>query len=281
MARVVGGIGSSHAPSMAHAYDRKWSDKPEWRPLFEGSIPARQWLLEKCRPDAMVIFYNDHLNRFFFDTYPTFAIGVGDELPLADEGWGRRPLPDFRGHSDLAWHITRSLVADEFDLTVCQEMEIDHGILAPLPFLCEPQTRGWPCPIVPFPINVIQHPLPSAARCWKLGRSVRKAIETYAADLRVVVMGTGGMSHQLNGKRFGFLNPAWDNEFLDLLEKSPQQLTGLSAEDYMRRGGCESVELIIWLAMRGALSERVKVVHRNYCAPMLTGYGLLVLEEPH
>jgi hypothetical protein len=279
MARIVGGIGSSHAPSMAHAYDRKWSDKPEWQPLFEGSVPARRWLLESARPDAMVVFYNDHLNRFFFDAYPTFAIGVGEQLPLADEGWGRRPLPDFKGHPELAWHITRSLIADEFDLTVCQEMEIDHGILSPLPFLTEPEKHGWPCPIVPFPINVIQHPLPSARRCWKLGQALRRAISSYKEDLRIVVMGTGGMSHQLNGKRFGFLNPAWDNEFMDLLSESPEALAKLTANEYMTRGGCESVELILWLAMRGALSERVNVVHRNYYAPMLTGYGLLVLEE--
>ena len=279
MARIVGGIGSSHAPSMAHAYDHAWSGKPEWAPLFEGSAAAKRWLLEECRPDAMVIFYNDHLNRFFFDAYPTFAIGVGDELPVADEGWGKRPFPDFRGHSELAWHITRSLVADEFDLTVCQEMEIDHGILSPLPYLTAVEKGEWPCPIIPFAINVIQHPVPTAKRCWKLGRAVRKAIENYEKDLRVVVVGTGGMSHQLNGKRFGFLNPEWDRQFLDLLEKDPAALTELSAEEYMRRGGCESVELIIWLAMRGALSEQVRLVHKNYYAPMLTGYGLLALEE--
>jgi hypothetical protein len=279
MARIVGGIGSSHAPSMAHAYDHQWSDKPEWKPLFEGSVPARQWLLEIAKPDVMVIFYNDHLNRFFFDAYPTFAIGVAESLPLADEGWGRRPLPDFKGHPELAWHITRSLIADEFDLTVCQEMEIDHGILSPLPFLTEPERRGWPCPIIPFAINVIQHPLPTARRCWKLGQAVRKAVQGYKGDLRVLVVSTGGMSHQLNGKRFGFLNPKWDNEFLDLLEAQPETLAGLTAEAYMERGGCEAVELIIWLAMRGALSPRVKRIHRNYYAPMLTGYGLLALEE--
>ena len=279
MAKIIGGIGSSHAPSMAHAWDHKWADKPEWKPLFEGSEPARRWLLDTCRPDVMVVFYNDHLNRFFFDAYPTFAIGVGADLPLADEGWGKRPLPDFKGHPDLAWHITRSLMADEFDLTVCQEMEIDHGILSPLPFLTEPERRGWPCPIIPFAINVIQHPVPTAKRCWKLGRSLRKAIHSYPKDLRVLVMGTGGMSHQLNGKRFGFLNPEWDNEFLDLLASAPDELIKLTAEDYMRRGGVESVELIIWLAMRGALSDRVRVAHRNYYAPMLTGYGLLALEE--
>jgi protocatechuate 4,5-dioxygenase, beta chain len=279
MARIVGGIGSSHAPSMAHAYDHQWSDKPEWKPLFEGSVPARRWLLEAAKPDAIVIFYNDHLNRFFFDAYPTFAIGVSETLPLADEGWGKRALPDFKGHPDLAWHITRSLMAEEFDLTVCQEMEIDHGILSPLPFLTEPEKRGWPCPIIPFAINVIQHPLPTARRCWKLGQALRRAVQSYPQDLRVVVVGTGGMSHQLNGKRFGFLNPEWDNEFLDLLETRPDALAALSAEDYMARGGCESVELIIWLAMRGALSPEVRRIHRNYYAPMLTGYGLLALEE--
>ena len=275
MARIIGGIGSSHAPSLAHAWDHNKQDDPEWKPLFDGYRPARSWL-DDARPDAMVIFYNDHLNSFFFNAYPTFAIGVGESLPLADEGWGRRDFPDFKGHPELALHMVQSLTEDEFDLTVCQELEIDHGVLSPLPFLT---STFWPAPIVPIPINVIQHPVPTARRCYKLGQAVRRAIESFPQDLRVVVMGTGGLSHQLNGQRFGFLNPDWDNAFLDLLSADPQQLAALKTSDYMRRGGVESVEMIIWLAMRGAMSDKVRQVHRNYLAPMLTGYGLLVLED--
>ena len=278
MATIVGGIGSSHAPSLAHAYDRKLGEAPEWKPLFDGYGPARDWLAA-AKPDVIVVFYNDHLNRFFFDAYPTFAIGTGDHLPLADEGWGKRPFPDMRGHPALAWHIARSMIEDEFDLTVCQEMEIDHGILSPLPFLCAVEREGWPAPVIPIAINVIQHPVPSARRCFKLGRALRRAIESFPAGLRVVVMGTGGLSHQLNGKRFGFMNPAWDNEFMDALAADPERLAALSTRDFMERGGVESVEMIIWLAMRGALGERVRTLHRNYFAPLLTGYGLMVMEE--
>ncbi len=275
MARIVGGIGSSHAPSIAHAYDKGLQGEPLWAPLFEGYGPAKAWL-ERVRPDAMVVFYNDHMNRFFFDAYPTFAIGVGDRHPLADEGWGKRDFPELPGHSTLAWHITERLIADEFDPTVCQEIAIDHGILSILPLLCD---TPWPVPVIPFAVNVIQHPLPSARRCWRLGQAMRRAVESFPEALRVVVVGTGGLSHQLHGERFGFVNPEWDNRFLDLVESDPLALTGYSHRELMALGGAESVEMIMWLSMRGALDSRVKRIHRNYYAPLITGYGLLVLEN--
>lgn len=275
MARIVGGIGSSHAPSIAHAYDKGLQKEPLWAPLFDGYGPAKAWLAQ-VRPDAMIVFYNDHMNRFFFDAYPTFAIGIGDRHPLADEGWGKRDFPDLAGHSGLGWHIARSLIADEFDPTLCQEISIDHGILSILPLLWD---APWPAPIIPFAVNVIQHPLPSARRCWRLGQAMRRAVESYPEDLRIVVVGTGGLSHQLHGERFGFVNPEWDNRFLDMIESDPLALTGYSHHEYMELGGAESVEMIMWLAMRGALDSRVKRVHRNYYAPLITGYGLLVLEN--
>ncbi len=275
MAKIIGGIGSSHAPSIAHAYDRKLHNDPEWKPLFDGYVPAKHWLAE-AKPDVIVVFYNDHVNRFFFDCYPTFAIGVGEDHPLADEGWGLRDFPPFKGAPDLAWHLTKSLIDQEFDLTICQEMEIDHGILSPLPLLTD---THWPAPIIPIPVNVIQHPLPTARRCYRLGQALRRAVESYAEPLRVVVMGTGGLSHQLNGRRFGFINPEWDDEFMRRLTDAAEGLTELSHEELMRRGGVESVEMIIWLAMRGALSKQVRLAHKNYYTPSLTGYGLLVLED--
>ena len=275
MARIIGGIGSSHAPSIAHAYDKKLQNDPEWKPLFDGYAPAKDWLAA-AKPDVIVIFYNDHLNSFFLNAYPTFAIGVAESHALADEGWGLRDFPPFAGAPELAWHITRSLVEQEFDIAICQELEIDHGILSPLPMLTD---RFWPAPIIPIPVNVIQHPLPTARRCYKLGQAVRRAIESFPEDQRVLIMGTGGLSHQLNGRRFGFINPDWDNEFLTRLTDAPDELADISHDELMRRGGVESVEMILWLAMRGALSERVKVAHRSYYAPVLTGYGLLVLED--
>jgi len=275
MARIIGGIGCSHAPSIAHAFDRDLQGDPEWQPLFEAFAPARPWLAA-ARPDVIVAFYNDHMNRFFLDCYPTFAIGVGAEHPLADEGWGLRDFPPFAGAPDLARHLTRSLVAQEFDLAICQDMTIDHGVVSPLPLLTDAR---WPAPLIPIPINVIQHPLPSARRCFNLGRAVRNAVGSFERDLRVMVLGTGGLSHQLSGRRFGFIAPDWDNEFMTRLVDDPASLTALDHDEYMRRGGVESVEMIIWLAMRGALADRVRAVHRAYYAPQLTGYGVLVLED--
>jgi hypothetical protein len=275
MARIVGGIGTSHAPSIAHAFDKGLRKEPLWAPLFDGYVPAKQWLAAQ-KPDLLVILYNDHMNRFFFDAYPTFALGVGDRHELADEGWGKRDFPALSGDSDFAWHLAESLVADEFDPTICQEIAVDHGILSILPLLCE---TPWPAPVVPLAVNVIQHPLPTARRLWKLGHALRRAVMSYEKDLRVVVIGTGGLSHQLHGECFGFVNPEWDNRFLDLLEREPETLTRYTHRQYMEWGGAESVEMIMWLGMRGALSPEVRCVHRNYYAPLITGYGLVVYED--
>lgn len=276
MPKIIGGIGTSHAPSLARAFDSGKRDDPEWADLFTQYDVAKQWLTE-VRPDAIVAFYNDHMNQFFFDAYPTFAIGVGDPHPIADEGWGKRDFPDLRGDPALANHIARSLVADDFDMTICQETQIDHGILSPLPFLTDDR---WAAPIIPIQINVIQHPLPSPLRCYRLGQAIRKAILSYAKDdMRVVVMGTGGLSHQVSGKRFGFINPEWDVEFMSRLATSPDELSRISHEELMLNGGVESVEVMMWMAMRGVLAPEVQVAHQYYAAPMLTGYGLLVLEE--
>lgn len=274
MARIVGGIGSSHAPSIAHAWDHGRRQDPQWAPLFAGYEPAKRWLAAQ-RPDLLIVIYNDHVNRFFFDAYPTFALGVGDRHGQADEGWGKRDLPDLPGDSAFGWHLARSLIEDEFDPTVCQDMVIDHGIYSILPLLCDPP---WPAPIVPIAVNVVQQPLPKPRRLTRLGQALRRAVESYPQDLRVVVMGTGGLSHQLQGAGFGFVNPAWDNEFLDLVETDPGVLAELDHDDYMARGGAEAVEIMMWLGMRAALPERVRRIHRNYCVPSITGCGLLVLE---
>jgi protocatechuate 4,5-dioxygenase beta chain len=274
MARIVGGLACSHAPSIAHSYDRKLQGDALWAPLYAGWQPAKQWLAALA-PDLVVVVYNDHMNRFFFDAYPTFALGAADRYPQADEGWGKRDLPDLAGHGAFSWHLAQSLVEDEFDPTICQEMTIDHGVLSALPLLTDVH---WPAPIVPIAVNVIQHPLPTPRRLFRLGEAIRRAVSAYPKDLRVLVLATGGMSHQLHGERFGFLNPDWDNEFMDKLESDPMTLTRLSHHDYMERGGAESVEIIMWLAVRGALGERVRRVHRHYYAPMLTGYGLVAFE---
>src|SRR5947207_1029173 len=196
MARIVGGIGCSHAPSLAHSYDGGLQNDPMWAPLFQGYAPAKEWL-NKLHPDLMVVVYNDHMNRFFFDAYPTFALGVSETHAQADEGWGKRDLPDLPGHAKFSWHFAQSLVEDEFDPTICQEMTVDHGILSVLPLLTD---NRWPAPLVPLAANVIQHPVPTPRRFFHLGRAIRHAVESYPEDLRVLVVATGGMSHQLHGE---------------------------------------------------------------------------------
>jgi protocatechuate 4,5-dioxygenase, beta chain len=274
MAKIVAGIGSSHVPSIGRAYDAQKQVDPVWKPLFDGYVPVKQWLQTEAKPDVAIVVYNDHGTDFFFDKYPTFAIGAADEYAIGDEGFGPRTLPPVPGDADFSWHIIKSLINDEFDITVCQEMKVDHGLLVPLPLLFghEPD---WGVKVVPVVVNVLLHPLPTAARCFKLGRAIRKAVDSYPKDLRVAIIGTGGMSHQLHGERMGHMNSQWDNDFLDKLEKDPGALTQLTHKDIMAAAGAEAVELIMWLVMRGALRDQVQRVHRNYYAPMTSGMGLV------
>ena len=277
MAHLIGGIGSSHAPSIAFAYDAGHQERAAWKPFFDSYIPVKNWLKEICA-DILVFVYNDHLNNFQLDTYPTFAIGLADSFAIADEGRGARAFPPVPGDAAFAAHLARALVADEFDLALCQEMNLDHGVMSILPLILD---TPWPCRIVPIAANVIVEPLPRPARCWRLGEAIGRAIATYDENLRIVVVSTGGLSHQLHGKSFGFVNPEWDNRFLDLLEAEPDRLARASHDDFIQRGGAESVEMMLWLSMRGALASqgnRLRRIQRNYHAPLLTGYGLLALE---
>ncbi|MGH7798926.1 MAG: class III extradiol dioxygenase family protein [Candidatus Binatia bacterium] len=278
MAQIVAGIGSSHVPAVGAAFDQGKQDTPEWKPLFDGYRPVMQWL-NQAHVDLAIFIYNDHGTDFFFDKYPTFAMGVGNEFAIADEGWGKRPLGPVPGDPEFSWHVAQSLIVEsEFDVTVCQEMALDHGLLTPLPLLWSHKPH-WAIKVLPIFVNVIQHPLPTARRLWKLGKALRKAVESYPKDVRVAVIGTGGLSHQLHGERFGFRNEQWDLEFMDRIVRDPESLVDISHHEYMARGGAEAVEMIMWLGMRGAMSAEVKLVHKNYYAPMLTGMGLLLLED--
>jgi protocatechuate 4,5-dioxygenase beta chain len=277
MARIVGGIGSSHAPSIAFAWDAGHGSRPAWKPFFDAYEPVRQWLRD-VRADTLVVVYNDHLNNFQFDNYPTFAIGTGDLHPLANEGKLPRLLDPVPGHSTLAWQLARGLVEQEFDLSLCQEMALDHGILSVLPLV---DTPPWSLRVVPLAVNVVLDPMPTPMRCWKLGQAIGRVISALPTDERVVVMATGGLSHQLHGPAFGFTNPAWDARFLDLLQHDPGLLATITHDELIERGGSESVEMMVWLTMRGALGVGVPArIQRFYDAPMLTGYGLLALQTP-
>jgi len=278
MARIVGGIGLSHVPSVGPAYDRGKQQDPAWKPLFDAYIPVREWLA-KLKPDVAIVVYNDHVADFPFARYPTFALGAADSYAIADEGFGTRPLPEVSGDADFSIHLCEKLIQDEFDLTVCQEMGVEHGFLVPMNLCFPSTTSGWPVKSVPLQVNVVQHPLPTARRCYKLGQAIRRAVENYSSDLKVVILGTGGMSHQLQGKRFGFMNEKFDQWFMDQLEKNPDSLAEISHQKIMEDAGAEAVELIMWLTMRGALSEKAKRVHRHYYAPMTTGMGLITFQD--
>jgi len=258
-------------------------DHPEWKPLMDGYLPMQRWLKAR-KPDVAILIYNDHVTSFFFDRYPTFALGVAAEHPIADEGFGPRPLPPVRGDADFAWHMAHALVEDGFDITVCQEMPLDHGALTPISALwpgrqTQPEL-GWPTAILPLAVNVLQFPIPTPRRLWQLGKALRVAVEAYPKDLDVVVLGTGGLSHQLHGERFGFKNEAWDQEFLDRLEHDPESLAALRVQDYVERSGAEGAEEIMWLAMRAALPANVRRLHRNYHGPLHTGFAQILFEDP-
>lgn len=277
MGRIVAGIGTSHVPSIGGAYDRGKTATPAWKPLFDAYVPVRQWL-QDLKPDVCIMVYNDHGADFFFDKYPTFAVGCADQYAIADEGFGVRPLPAIRGDLAFSQHLCRSLVYDEFDITVCQEMAVEHGFLVPMHLCFDPRADGWPVACVPVEVNVLQHPLPTARRCLRLGQAIRRAVESYPEDIKVAIVGTGGMSHQLTGPNFGAMNAAEDQDFLDRIEADPDSLAGLTHQQMMEKYGVEGIELIMWLVMRGALPGQVRRVHRNYYAPMTTGMGLITLE---
>jgi protocatechuate 4,5-dioxygenase beta chain len=276
MARIIGGIGTSHVPTIAMAFDKGKQDDPDWKPLFEGYALVAAWLKTK-RPDVLFFCFNDHATTFFFDHYPTFALGVSDRYRIADEGQGVRRIPPLRGHAPLSRHIARSLVDDEFDLTIFQDLPLDHGLHSPLTMMW-PSTPDWPGRVVPLVVNVLQHPLPKPARCYKLGKALGKAIRAYPEDLKVAVVGTGGLSHQLIGERAGFNDEAWDREFLELIDRDPERLARMSIEDFAQRGGNEGAEVIMWLIMRAALDEGARKVHESYYLPMTTAMAVALFE---
>jgi gallate dioxygenase len=277
MARIVGGIGASHSPTIGFAKDTGKQNDPAWKPIFDGFDAIRGWVHAR-KIDLMFTIYNDHITSFFFDHYSAFVLGIDDQYVAADEGGGPRDVAPARGHLGLSQHIAMAMVADEFDMSFFQGKPVDHGLLSPLSMLGD-SNGPWPGRIVPLQVGVLQLPVPSAKRMWKLGQTLRKAIESYPEDLNVAIMATGGLSHQVHGERAGFLNEAWDNEFLELLEKSPETLAGMRIAEYAAKGGMEGAEVIMWLIMRGALSKDVRLVHKQTYAPSVTNIATLVFED--
>ncbi|MGE4630321.1 MAG: class III extradiol dioxygenase subunit beta [Pseudohongiellaceae bacterium] len=278
MARITAGVASSHVPAIGVAVDLGKTQDQYWRPLFRGYEFTKQWIVKE-KPDVVLLVYNDHASAFGLDMIPTFAIGCGESFKPADEGWGARPVPEVQGCPDLAWHIMQSVIQEDFDLTVINEMDVDHGLTVPLSLMFG-QPEAWPCKVIPLAVNVVVYPPPSGQRCYNLGKALRRAVDSFDQDFNVQIWGTGGMSHQLQGPRAGLINKEWDKEFLDRLVNEPDELATMPHIDYLREAGSEGVELVMWLIMRGALNRDVKELHRFYHVPASnTAVGHLILEN--
>jgi len=283
MARITASVYTSHVPAIGAALDLKKDHEPYWQPLFKGYEYSKQWLKDN-KPDVIFLVYNDHATAFSLEMIPTFAIGTAAEFQPADEGWGPRPVPKVTGHPELASHIAQSVIQQDFDLTIVNKMDVDHGLTVPLSLMCG-QPEAWPCPVIPFAVNVVQYPVPSGQRCFNLGKAIRKAVESYDQDLKVQIWGTGGMSHQLQGPRAGLINRAFDNDFLDKLISNPQAAADIPHIDYVREAGSEGIELVMWLIARGAMADVAggaapKLAHRFYHVPASnTAVGHAILEN--
>ncbi|SLN71022.1 Protocatechuate 4,5-dioxygenase beta chain [Roseivivax jejudonensis] len=286
MAKLVGAVTTSHVPSIGIAMDKGITQDDYWKPLFDGYLPAKEFVKELA-PDVTIVVYNDHGLEVFLDRVPTFGIGAAAGYESGDEGWGPRPIPPFLGHPDLSWHLIEQLVAREFDMTMFQEMKVDHGFTVPMSVAFggpAGEVDEWPTKVVPLTVNTIQFPLPQPARCLKLGQAIRKAVEAYPEDLRIMVLGTGGMSHQLQGERAGFMQPPFDRMFLDKFAPEPEELAKIPLGDYMKSAGHEGAELIMWLVARGALNDAREVYRHYHVSASLTAAGLgcyVDAESPH
>jgi protocatechuate 4,5-dioxygenase beta chain len=288
MARITASVYTSHVPAIGAALDAGKDKEPYWVPLFKGYEYSKQWMKDN-KPDVIFLVYNDHATAFSLDMIPTFAIGTAAQYQPADEGYGARPVPTVIGHPELASHIAQSVIQQDFDLTIVNKMDVDHGLTVPLSLMCgnPPQDDfKWPCPVIPFAVNVVQYPVPSGQRCFNLGQAIRKAVESYDEDLNVHIWGTGGMSHQLQGPRAGLINKEFDNRFLDLLISDPAAAAAIPHIDFVREAGSEGIELVMWLIARGAMSDvagradGVNLKHRFFHVPASnTAVGHLILEN--
>ena len=287
MAKITASVYTSHVPAIGVALDLGKTREPYWQPLFAGYEPSKQWMRDN-KPDVIFLVYNDHATAFSLEVIPTFAIGCAAEFEPADEGWGPRPVPKVIGHPELASHIAQSVIQQDFDLTIVNKMPVDHGLTVPLSLMCgeqDPKTGAWPCPVIPFHVNVVQYPVPSGRRCFALGQAIRRAVESYDEPLKVQIWGTGGMSHQLQGARAGLINREWDNAWLDQLIADPKACSETPHIDYVREAGSEGIELVMWLIARGAMADVAggpapTVKHRFYHVPASnTAVGHLILEN--
>ena len=279
MARITAGVATSHIPAIGAAIDLDKTEEDYWKPVFAGYEWTRQWICApENKPDVVVLVFNDHASAFDMNLIPTFAIGCADEFKSADEGWGPRPVPNVINDADIAWHIAQSCILDEFDMTIINKMDVDHGLTVPLSLMFD-QPEEWPTKVVPLSVNVVTYPPPSGNRCYMLGQAIRRAVDSYEEDLNVHIWGTGGMSHQLQGPRAGLINAEWDQRFLDDLSNDHERLRNIPHIEYLRETGSEGIEMVMWLIMAGALGKAPKELHRHYHVPASnTAVGHIVLE---
>ena len=276
MATIIGGLMTSHVPAIGGAIARGAQQEPYWKPFFDGFVPAQDWLAEQ-KPDVAVIFYNDHGLNFFLDKMPTFAIGAASEYRNADEGWGIPTLPPIAGVPELSWHIVEHLMERDFDIVTCQEMLIDHACSLPMKLFWP--NGGGVRAIVPVNINTVQFPLPKASRCLALGRAVGEAVASWKSDAKVVMIGSGGLSHQLDGERAGHINKPFDLTFMKSLVEDPDWAGQFSITELVDKTGTQGIELLNWLAARAAVPGDVRQVHRTYHIPISnTAAAIQVLE---
>ena len=283
MARITASVFTSHVPAIGAAMDLKKTEEPYWQKVFTGYDFSRQWMKDN-KPDVVLLVFNDHATAFSLEMIPTFAIGTASHYKVADEGWGPRPVPDVEGAPELASHIAQSVIQQDFDLTIVNRMDVDHGLTVPLSLMCG-DAKEWPFKVIPFAVNVVQYPVPSGMRCFRLGQAIRNAIDSYDEDINVQVWGTGGMSHQLQGPRAGLINKEWDNRFLDRLIDDPEGLAKMPHIEYVEEAGSEGIELVMWFIARGAMADvnggaKPRVRHRFYHVPASnTAVGHLILEN--
>ena len=278
MARITAGVATSHVPAIGAAIDNGKTQEPYWIPVFKGYEFSKRWIAA-ARPDVVLLVYNDHASAFTLEMIPTFAIGCAERFAPADEGWGPRPVPVVEGDPEFAAHIAQSVIQQDFDLTIVNKMDVDHGLTVPLSLMFG-QPATWPCRVIPIAVNVVQYPPPSGNRCYELGKAIRRAVDCYDPDLNVQVWGTGGMSHQIQGPRAGLINKEFDQRFLDQLISAPDALAAMPHIEYIREAGAEGVELVMWFIMRGALDAQVNTIHRFYHVPASsTAVGHLIVEN--
>jgi protocatechuate 4,5-dioxygenase beta chain len=278
MAKIIAGITTSHIPAVGNAIANKLQNEPYWKRFFDGYKPVIEWL-EREKPDVVINVYNDHGLNFFLNAVPTFAIGCADVYTNDDEGWGLPSLTSFEGDSEFSWHLAESLINQNFDMTTCQEMKVDHGCVVPMTAMFG-HLPSWPCKLIPLAVNTVQHPLPSAQRCYDLGKALRKAIESYPADTKVAIFGTGGLSHQLQGERAGIIDTDFDLQCIDYIINDPEKMTAMSNDYIMEKAGTEGIEVIMWMVMRGAMAPNVDLLHKHYHAPISnTGAGVIHLVD--